>query len=72
MSDKSVLEQVLEHLLAEDDAQAKDLLHSFMVEKSITLFCERSYFLLFYLLKILDCLYVCIIQRSPFYVFFYN
>ena len=34
MSDKSVLEQVLEHLLAEDDAQAKDLLHSFMVEKS--------------------------------------
>ena len=31
---KSVLEQVLEHLLAEDEAKAKELLHGFMVEKS--------------------------------------
>jgi len=40
MSDKSVLEQVLEHLLAEDDAQAKELLHSFMVEKSRAIYEE--------------------------------
>lgn len=31
---KSVLEQVLEHLLAEDESKAKELLHGFMVEKS--------------------------------------
>jgi hypothetical protein len=31
---KSVLEQVLEHILAEDEAKAKELLHGFMVEKS--------------------------------------
>ena len=31
---KSVLEQVLEHLLAEDEAKASELLHGFMVEKS--------------------------------------
>lgn len=31
---KSVLEQVLEHLLAEDEEKAKELLHGFMVEKS--------------------------------------
>ena len=31
---KSVLEQVLEHLLAEDEEKASELLHGFMVEKS--------------------------------------
>ena len=35
---KSVLEQVLEHLLAEDEEKASELLHGFMVEKSRTIY----------------------------------
>ena len=35
---KSVLEQVLEHLLAEDEEKASELLHGFMVEKSRSIY----------------------------------
>lgn len=34
MSDKTKLEQVLEHLLADEQDKAKDLIHDFMVEKA--------------------------------------